>query len=146
MESVTAASSIYAAADIKVPISKNVTSTSSDNYCVGSIISPCESDIIFDSNIETAYDDHTETKSDVHARNSAIPVSNSRALKWCNEISTRARLAPNKNVDSFDFDKEIRELRALYKLCGSTVGPFRPQQIIVNELSIDSAAYKSNQW
>ena len=146
MQSVTAISSIYAKADIKVPISKNITGSSSDDHNVGSAISPCESSIISDSNTETVHENNPETKRDIRMRNSPNIISNSRSLKWCKEISTRARLAPDKNVDSFDFDKEVRELRALYKRCGSTVGPFRPKETIVNELSIDSVAYKSNEW
>lgn len=141
MESVTAVSSIHAATDIKMPSLKNITNSSSDNHNGNS-----ESSIISDTNLEAVNDEDSETKPDFQLRNSAIPVSNSRARKWCNEISTRARLAPDKNVDTFDFDKEVRELRALYKRCGSTVGPFRPHETMVNELSIDSIAYKSNEW
>jgi len=33
---------------------------------------------------------------------------------------------PMENVATVDFDATLREMRALYKLCGSPAGPFRP--------------------
>jgi hypothetical protein len=132
MESVTTISSITTAADPNVPIADNTTGSSSN---IDSVIS-----------VVTANDKNTGSKSDVLVRNPAAPASNTRALKRCSEISARARLVPNKNAESFDFDKEVRELRGLYKHCGSTVGPFRPLKTAVNELSMDSGAQKSNEW
>lgn len=75
----------------------------------------------------------------------ALPTT-SRSLRWCNEISSRARLVPTKNIDSFDFDKEVRELRGLYKLCGSTVGLFRPTTTDRTDSRIVDPAKKSNEW
>jgi hypothetical protein len=129
MESVTTISSIT---NPKLSIPDNTTGISSN---IDSVIS-----------VVTANDENTGSKSDVLVRNPPAPASNARALKRCSEISARARLVPNKNVESFDFDKEVRELRGLYKHCGSTVGPFRPLKTAVNELSMDSGAQKSNEW
>lgn len=74
-----------------------------------------------------------------------LPVTN-RSLKWCNEVSSRAALVPTKNLNNFDFDKEVRELRGLYKLCGSPVGLFRPLTIDRTDNSIVDPAKKSNEW
>jgi hypothetical protein len=69
-------------------------------------------------------------------------ASNKRVSKRCREIVQRSKAVPNSNIDSFDFDKEVIELRGLYKVSGSTVGLFRPlppsidnkkQNIVSNE-------------
>ena len=70
----------------------------------------------------------------------------SRNLKRCCEVSSRAGLVPTKNLESFDFDKEVRELRGLYKLCGSAVGQFRPTTTDRTDSSIVDPARKSNEW
>jgi hypothetical protein len=144
MESVTSISSICTASGPNVSISDNTTGSSSNIDSV--VISPCGSSIVSDCTAVSADDENTGGKCDAPVRNLAAPTSNTRALRWCSEISTRARLVPDKNVDSFDFDKEVRELRGLYKHCGSTVGPFRPLKTAANELSMDSGAQKSNEW
>lgn len=143
MESVTSISSICTEADLIVSSAESTTASSSN---IDSVIPPCGSSIASDSIIVTSNDGNVGSVSDILVRNHAVPTFNARALKWCSEISTRARLVPNKNVDSFDFDKEVRELRGLYKHCGSTVGPFRPVKSAVNELLTDSGAQKSNEW
>lgn len=71
--------------------------------------------------------------------------SSSRALKRCTEISNRARAVPNSNMDSFDFDREVRELRGVYKLSGSTVGPFRPPKK-ADHAVLAADAIVSNEW
>jgi hypothetical protein len=56
----------------------------------------------------------------------SVSTSNKRISKRCTEIVQRSKAVPNSNIDSFDFDKEVIELRGLYKVSGSTVGLFRP--------------------
>lgn len=48
-----------------------------------------------------------------------------RSLKRQAEIYSRAKDIPLENVESVDFDSELRDLRALYKLCGSHIGLFQ---------------------
>lgn len=55
-----------------------------------------------------------------------LSTSNKRITKRCTEIVQRSKAVPNSNIYSFDFDKEVIELRGLYKVSGSTVGLFRP--------------------
>jgi hypothetical protein len=116
------------------------------------------------SSIRVAHDDNSTTKNvnksientqEGHAASSyeersnlgstILPVTN-RSLKWCNEVSSRAALVPTKNLNNFDFDKEVRELRGLYKLCGSPVGLFRPLTTDKTDNSIVDPTKKSNEW
>lgn len=143
MESITSTSSICTAADLDKTSSVGTTGKSTNIDCV---ILPCGSSTVSDSATITPNDKNTGSKSDVLVNNPALPASNTRSLKWCSEISARARLVPDKNVGNFDFDKEVRELRSLYKHCGSTVGPFRPLKSALNELIEDSGTQKSNEW
>lgn len=69
--------------------------------------------------------------------------SNKRISKRCTEIAERSRLVPNTNIDSFDFDKEVIELRGLYRLSGSTVGLFRPLSLQDN---MKQNITVSNEW
>lgn len=61
-----------------------------------------------------------------------------RSIKRQTEILTRSRDLPLENVESVDFDSELRDLRALYKQCGSSVGNFqRPKS---------QSVFESNMW
>ena len=72
-------------------------------------------------------------------------TSNSRNLKRCNDIAVRSSAVPNKNIDSFDFDGEVRHLRGLYKLTGTCVGPFRIVKKTTND-TIAATTNLSNEW
>ena len=109
--------------------------------------------------IGNAHANNNDTKNDnltvsIHNRNESISISSSsnsnssssRMSKRCSEIANRANAVPNKNIDSFDFDKEVRELRGLYKLCGSTVGPFRPVRKVPNDSVNIAVPNISNEW
>ena len=113
--------------------------------------------------IGDAHANNNDTKNDnptvsIHNRNESISISSSsnsnssssssssRMSKRCSEIANRANAVPNKNIDSFDFDKEVRELRGLYKLCGSTVGPFRPVRKVPNDSVNIAVPNISNEW
>lgn len=73
-------------------------------------------------------------------------ATNTRVFKRCSEVSSRVRLAPDSNDDGFDYDNEIRELRSLYKLCGLTIGLFRPQQKVLNDATRLANTTVSNEW
>jgi hypothetical protein len=45
-----------------------------------------------------------------------VSASNKRISKRCIEIVQRSKAVPNSNIDSFDFDKEVIELRGLNKV------------------------------
>lgn len=75
-----------------------------------------------------------------------IIASNTRISRRCTEISHRVKLVPDVNDNSFDFDKEVRELRSLYKLCGLTVGLFRLQQIVFSNATTVANSNISNEW
>jgi hypothetical protein len=72
-----------------------------------------------------------------------ISASNKRVSKRCTEIVQRSKAVPNSNIDSFDFDKEVIELRGLYKVSGSTVGLFRPLPPSVDNKKQNTV---SNEW
>lgn len=97
--------------------------------------------------IENTQEGHADSSHEEHSNlgSTILPVTN-RSLKWCNEVSSRAPLVPTKNLNNFDFDKEVRELRGLYKLCGSPVGLFRPLTTDKTDNSIVDPAKKSNEW
>ena len=57
------------------------------------------------------------------------PVGDGSVSRQAKRVSALRKLAqdiPAENDANVDFDSKLRELRALYKLCGSPVGPFRP--------------------
>ena len=54
------------------------------------------------------------------------PNHTTRIAKWSTQLTQRTNAFPITNINPFDFDNEIRELRGLYRLCGSQIGPFRP--------------------
>jgi hypothetical protein len=97
--------------------------------------------------IENTQEEHADSSNEEHINlgGTILPVTN-RSLKWCNEVSSRAALVPTKNLNNFDFDKEVRELRGLYKLCGSPVGLFRPLTTDRTDNSIVDPTKKSNEW
>lgn len=143
MESITSTSSVCTAADLDKPSTEGTAVKSTNIDCV---ISPCGSSTVSDIATVTPNNENTGSKTYVLVSIPALPACNTRSFKWCSEISARARLVPNKNVGNFDFDKEVRELRGLYKHCGSTVGPFRPLKSALNELIEDNGTQKSNEW
>ena len=78
-------------------------------------------------------------------RYDSCSISNSRTQKRCNDIAARSNAVPNKNIDSFDFDGEVRQLRGLYKLTGSCVGPFRVKKMQSDAIAAVTANF-SNEW
>lgn len=97
---------------------------------------------VFFDGADAASSNHTEEEKS----RDVITASNTRISRRCSEISQRAKLVPDVNDNSFDFDKEIRELRSLYKLCGLSVGLFRVQQIVFSNTTTVANSNISNEW
>jgi hypothetical protein len=51
------------------------------------------------------------------------------------EVIGRIKNIPINNAFDFDFDKELHELRGLYKQCGTAVGGFLPSKLTVDQTS-----------
>jgi len=47
-----------------------------------------------------------------------------RQAKRSTALLTLIKELPSENVETEDFDSKLREMRSLYKLCGSPAGPF----------------------
>ena len=73
----------------------------------------------------------TTSTSTSSTTSSSVPLTQTnltRVAKWSTQLTQRTNAFPVTNINPFDFDNEIRELRGLHRLCGSQVGPFRPVQ------------------
>lgn len=55
-------------------------------------------------------------------------------VKKHEELLKRTRDLPNTNMPSTDFEAEVKSIRTLYKLCGSTLGPCPPNINEINSL------------
>jgi hypothetical protein len=51
------------------------------------------------------------------------------------EVVNKIKAIPNENALDFDFEKELHELRGLYKQCGVTAGSFLPSKLTVDQTS-----------
>ena len=51
-------------------------------------------------------------------------ISSGRSLKRIVSMVEKAQQIPNVNDASVDFDTQVRELRVLYRLCGTNLGQF----------------------